>query len=79
MSNLTTAQAATKLKVDPATIRRWCKSGRLTAERFGRAWMIDETALDGFEAPKRGRPIKAHDPLREIPLHEALKELENAE
>ena len=61
MTFLTTAQVAARLNRDASQVRRWCESGKLPAQKFGRAWMIDESALEEFERPKRGRPKKKPD------------------
>ncbi|MDF2703549.1 MAG: integrase family protein [Rubrobacteraceae bacterium] len=50
---LTVAEAATKLRVNPVTIQRLCRSGELDALRVGRAYRIPKAA---FEAYRRGRP-----------------------
>ena len=56
MPNLTAAQVAARLSVTSRTVRNWCESGHLRAERFGKSWMIDPQALVGFVPPTRGRP-----------------------
>jgi excisionase family DNA binding protein len=61
MSNLTTSQAAERLKVGQSTVNLWCRQGRFPhAERVktpqGGYWLIPESDLDGFESPKMGRP-----------------------
>jgi len=64
MTNLlSVTEAAAARGVDVSTVRRWCSTGILKAQRLGaRSWMIDAADLDGFEAPKRGAPRrKAHD------------------
>jgi len=60
MTTLSVTQAAARLNVHPATVRRWCAAGILPAQRLGaRSWMIDAEALDTFKAPRRGPPRKA--------------------
>jgi excisionase family DNA binding protein len=64
MNNLTTAQAAERLKVGQSTVNLWCRQGRFPhAERVetpqGGYWLIPESDLTGFEPPKIGRPPKA--------------------
>ena len=39
----TTTEAAAELDVDPSTIRRWCATGKLPAQRRGSRWLIDRT------------------------------------
>jgi excisionase family DNA binding protein len=34
------------LKVDPVTIRRWCKDGILNAKKIGKSWYISKYDLD---------------------------------
>jgi excisionase family DNA binding protein len=43
---LTVPQAARRVSRDPATIRRWISSGRLSAERIGTHHLIKERELD---------------------------------
>ena len=56
MMSLTAAQVSAQLNVTARTVRNWCESGRLRAERFGASWMIDPRALVDFVPPARGRP-----------------------
>jgi excisionase family DNA binding protein len=42
---LTVSQAAFRVGRDPATIRRWIRSGRLRAERVGAQYVIKERDL----------------------------------
>lgn len=44
-SMLTVSQAALRVGRDPATIRRWIRSGRLRAERVGTRHVIKERDL----------------------------------
>jgi hypothetical protein len=58
---LTTEAVAMRYKVTPMTVRRWCLLGLLAgAVRVGVdpriTWLIPESALQGFEPPRRGRP-----------------------
>ena len=53
---LTATQVAARLNVTSRTVRNWCESGHLRAERFGKSWMIDPAALVDFVPPKRGWP-----------------------
>lgn len=57
--SLTTAAAASKLGVTTARIRQWILDGRLVANKLGRDWVIDSTALKQFVESGRkgpGRP-----------------------
>lgn len=55
---LTTKEAAKRLGVSPRRITALIESGALKAEKFGRSWMVDESAVQTrLEAPRRaGRP-----------------------
>lgn len=48
------------LAVREGTAAKWCSSGQLKAEKFGRMWLIKKTDLDEFRKTKRerGRPSK---------------------
>lgn len=52
---VTPAQAAPRFGVDEKTVRRWCESGRLRAERHGSRWRIDRAALPaaGTASPEK--------------------------
>jgi excisionase family DNA binding protein len=50
---LPTPVAARRLKVTSQTIRRWLASGRLTGQRIGCIWAVDETAVAVLEAARR--------------------------
>ena len=62
--DLSTAQVAERFGVTPANVRVWCRRGLLAGayeleESRGPVWMIPESALAGFEPPKKtGRPPK---------------------
>lgn len=55
---LSTAQAAERLGVSPRRVVALIQAGDLVAERFGRAWMLDERSVaERAAAPKlKGRP-----------------------
>ncbi|MFL6335856.1 MAG: helix-turn-helix domain-containing protein [Pyrinomonadaceae bacterium] len=55
---LTTTEAAQRLGVSAARVRRLVLDGRLPAEKFGRDLVIDEADLATFERLKGGRPPK---------------------
>jgi excisionase family DNA binding protein len=55
---LTTNEIAERLNIDPATVRRWCISGKLTAVKFGRDWLIPEREAEGLTRSSAGRPPK---------------------
>jgi excisionase family DNA binding protein len=43
---LTVAEVSDELKLHPATVRSWVKSGRLAAVRVGRTWRVRRSDLD---------------------------------
>lgn len=60
MTMLTTEQAADRLGITPARVRVLIREGRLPAQSFGRAHMINEDDLKLVEDRKPGRPPKAN-------------------
>ena len=55
---VTTTEAARRLGISTARVRRLVLDGRLPAEKFGRDLVINEADLDSFERLKGGRPPK---------------------
>jgi excisionase family DNA binding protein len=47
----TVQDAAKALRVNPATIRHWLKTGRLKGVKMGRRWRIRESDLEVFLPP----------------------------
>ena len=45
---LTTPEVAAYLQVDPNTVYRWCRDGRISAIKIGREWRIDQRDLAEF-------------------------------
>ena len=43
---LTVPQVSAELKLHPATVRAWVKSGRLAAVRAGRTWRVRRSEVD---------------------------------
>ena len=43
---LTVPQVSAELKIHPATVRIWIKTGRLRAVRVGREWRVRRSELD---------------------------------
>ena len=43
---LTVAQVSEELKLHPATVRAWVKSGRLAAVRAGRTWRVRRSEVE---------------------------------
>ena len=56
---LTTEQAAERLGITPARVRVLIREGRLPAQNFGHAHMINEDDLKLVADRKPGRPRKA--------------------
>ncbi len=70
---LTTTQAAERLKVANVTVRLWCRQGRFPNARAvdtprGSLWYIPERDIDSFTQPQTGRPPK---PKAEAPKTKA--------
>lgn len=53
---LTSTEAAERLGISTARVRRLVLDGRLKAEKFGRDLVIYETDVEAFERLKGGRP-----------------------
>lgn len=54
---LTVTQAASAMNVTTETVRRWLREGRLTVNRFGPVYMVDEKELEAMrERRGPGRP-----------------------
>lgn len=45
---LSAEEVARTLGVEPVTVYRWCRQGRLTCLKPGKSWRIRRTALDAF-------------------------------
>lgn len=45
---LTTKDVASYLQVDPNTVYRWCREGKLAGIKVGRDWRIDQRDLEAF-------------------------------
>lgn len=67
MKELTTTEAAQRLKVAPVTVRLWCKQGRFKGARSvdtprGPVWYIPEASLNGVSPRKPGpKPMVAEN------------------
>jgi len=61
---LTVREAAEKIGASSISVRIWASKGRFpgaeldTSSPRGAVWLIPETALEGFEMGKAGRPAK---------------------
>ncbi len=58
MTLITTAEAAARLGVHRTRVNVLIKEGRLPAQRYGRAYLIDEKDLKLVEERTVGRPPK---------------------
>ena len=47
---LTVREAAEQLRVKEATVRGWCRAGKVPAVRIGRDWRISAWAVQNFRA-----------------------------
>ena len=56
---VTTTEAAERLGISTARVRRLVLDGRLPAQKFGRDLVIYEADIESFERLKGGRPPKA--------------------
>jgi len=56
---LTTAEVAGKLGLTVRAIQKMIESGRLTAQKVGRDYLIAPTALENIPKQAAGRPPKA--------------------
>jgi excisionase family DNA binding protein len=55
---LTTAQVAKKLGLSIGRVRQLISAGRLTAQQFGRVFLVAEKDVKNFESRPSGRPPK---------------------
>ena len=51
----TLPQIAEMLGVNPSTVRHWVNTGRLSAEKRGRRWLVERADLDTIMAQRRRR------------------------
>lgn len=63
---LTTQDVASYLQVDPNTVYRWCREGRLGAIKVGREWRVDQRDLAEFLRARRNCGPQEANSLREI-------------
>ena len=64
---LSTSEVAGRLGVSAITVRLWCRRGLFRNAREmptprGPVWVIPDTDLENFKAPKLGRPRKGSAP-----------------
>ena len=55
---LSVREAAAILGVNEQRVRQLIKAGRLTAQKVGKLWVIQERALERVKVRKPGRPKK---------------------
>jgi excisionase family DNA binding protein len=58
---LSIPEAAERLGLSPAMVRRYCASGRLPAQKVGRDWTVRQRDVERFAAAPRRRGRKAAD------------------
>jgi excisionase family DNA binding protein len=59
---LTVPQVSEELKLHPATIRAWVKSGRLAAVRAGRTWRVRRSEVDRAMLSDASPGYQRHEP-----------------
>ena len=55
----TLPQIAEILDVNPSTVRQWVSTGRLSAEKRGRRWLVQREDLETIMAQRRRRAGRA--------------------
>jgi excisionase family DNA binding protein len=66
---LTVAEAAARLGMDLAQLRRYLRDSRIAGVKYGRDWMIRENDLVSFQKsykPTTGRPRGSKNTKREL-------------
>lgn len=76
VKELSTSEVAGRLGVSAITVRLWCrrrlfKNARELPTPRGPVWVIPITDLEGFKAPKLGRPKKGSAPAADEPEEKA--------
>lgn len=63
----TLPQIAEMLDVNPSTVRHWVSTGRLSAEKRGRRWLVEREDLETVMAQRRRRAGRSSliEPLTE--------------
>jgi len=54
----TPEEIAEKLRVDPATVRRWLREGQVRGLKLGRQWRIEKAEYEAFLERKRSEHPK---------------------
>lgn len=74
MNLLTTAEAARLLGVTADTVKRYCVKGLLPAQKLGKTWVIEASALKTFEPPAPGAKVDvSRDTERKRKNREAMR------
>ena len=63
---ITTSDAASMLQLHPETIKRFCRLGKLKADKVNNGWLIPKEEIDAFASTykeTRGRPPQGLDRL----------------
>ena len=53
---LTTTEAAEILGIRDTMVRRYCRAGKLIAQKVGRDWLIPKKSVESFEPEPVGNP-----------------------
>lgn len=72
---VTVEEAATLLGVSPATVKRRCGTGEIKAQRVGRSWLIDATALPSAGPVQTRRRRVSASASSLVDLHLSLQHL----
>lgn len=51
----TTAEVARLLRVSNRSVMRWCKEGKIAAQRAGRQWRMKISAVEAFMTSPEGK------------------------
>jgi excisionase family DNA binding protein len=54
---MTVPEAARRVGRDPETVRRWIRSGKLTSQKVGTQYLVDEADLDGLVRDDEEAPL----------------------
>jgi excisionase family DNA binding protein len=70
---LTTQDVAAYLQVDPNTVYRWCREGKIGAVKVGREWRIDQRDLSEFLRARRNSSPLPRSSLKSIFRNQLLE------
>jgi excisionase family DNA binding protein len=78
---LTTQQAAEIAGISTDTINRWCNSGKITAQKTGQNWEIDETSLRQYmkRKPKTASSFSLGASVRQDQVEENQRKMAQLE